>query len=379
MRRITIATLCVSWLFASYGCPSNHHQPGATASRATPYVYVSGYDPTISIFKLDSATGALTKIGTATDGALQNPSYMSISPDKKYLYAIDEAEHGEGKVVAFKINPTDGSLNKINDALSGGVGSPHLAVHPNGKLLILAHYFSGHVVSFKLDANGGIISPPADLHRPAPKTSHQVVFDSSGAHVFVPNVDANTVFQYAVNTPTGKLTFNGPVTGYAPRQGPRHMAFHPNGKWAYTVNEPADTVSQLTYDSKTGKLSDPQTISALPPGATYGRAGNPGAHIVVHPSGKFVYTSNRGHNSISLLTVDQTTGRLTLSGNQTAGGMVKNPRDFGMDPTGSFLIVANQDGDNLIVFAINPTDGKLTMKQVQATPPKPTFVGFLVR
>ena len=170
MRRITIATLCVWSLFASYGCPSNHRQPGTTATRATPYVYVSGYDPTISIFQLDSATGALTKTGTATDGALQNPSYMSISPDKKHLYAINEAEHGEGKVVAFKINPTDGSLSKINDALSGGVGSPHLAVHPNGKLLILAHYFSGHVVSFKLDANGEIVSPPADLHRPAAKT-----------------------------------------------------------------------------------------------------------------------------------------------------------------------------------------------------------------
>src|SRR5205807_8708225 len=104
MRRITIATLCVWSLFASYGCPSNHRQPGTTASRATPYVYVSGYDPTISIFQLDSATGALTKTGTATDGARQNPSYMSISPDKKHLYAINEAEHGEGKVVAFKIN-----------------------------------------------------------------------------------------------------------------------------------------------------------------------------------------------------------------------------------------------------------------------------------
>ena len=369
MRRITLAALFVLSLFASY----------ASRATATTYVYVSGYDPTISIFKLDPATGALTKLGTATDRTLQNPSYLSISPDRKRLYAIDEEEHGEGKVVAFKINPTDGSLTKINDAPSGGVGSPNLAVHPNGRLLILAHYFSGHVVSFKLDGNGGIVSPPADVHQPAAKTSHQAVFDPSGAHVFVPNVDANTVFQYAVDAASGKLTFKGPVSGYAPRQGPRHMAFHPNGKWAYTVNEPADTVSQLTYEPKTGTLSDPRTISALPSGATYGTAGNPGAHIAVHASGKFVYASNRGHNSISLFTVDQTTGRLSLSANETAGGMVKTPRDFGIDPMGSFLIVANQDGDNLIVFGIDPTDGRLTVKQVQPTPPKPTFVGFLVR
>jgi 6-phosphogluconolactonase len=241
--------------------------------------------------------------------------------------------------------------------------------------VLVAHYGSGHVATLAVDANGGVTMPPADVQRPAMSTSHQILTDASGTFVFVPNVTANTVFQYRLDLANGKLAANGSVTGFPGGAGPRHMAFHPTQSWAYTMNETAVSVSSLVYDRTSGTLSGPQTVDSLPAGTA--KTGT-GAHVLAHPGGRFVYTSNRGHNSISIFEVDGATGRLTMRGNETGGGGIRTPRDFGMDPSGKFLLVANQDAASVMVFEINSTNGSLTLRDTKTTPARPSFVGVVV-
>jgi 6-phosphogluconolactonase len=345
-----------------------------TSAPGTTYVYTSGYDPRITIFTLDLLTGILTPKGSLDTG-VSSPSYLAFSPDRRYLYAANEASGANSKVLAYRIGAADGLLQKINEAPAGGDGSPHLSVSPDGKWVLVAHYGSGHVATLAVDANGGVTMPPADIQRPAMNTSHQILTDSSGGFVFIPNVNANTVFQFRLDPATGRLTANGSVSGFPSGAGPRHMAFHPSQSWAYTMNETALTVSSLAYDRVAGTLSGPQTIDSLPSGAA--KTGS-GAHVVVHPAGRFVYTSNRGHNSISIFEVDATTGRLTMRANETGGGGIRTPRDFGMDPSGRFLLVANQDAANVMVFEISATNGTLMLRDTKTTPTRPSFAGAVV-
>jgi 6-phosphogluconolactonase len=344
-----------------------------TSSPGATYVYTSGYDPKITIFALDRSTGILTSKGSLDTG-VSSPSYLAFSADKRFLYAANEASGANSKVLAFKI-AADGALQKINEAPAGGDGSPHLSVSPDGRWVLVAHYSSGHVSTLGVDANGGVTMPPADVQRPANNTSHQIVTDATGKFVFVPNVNANTVFQFLLDSATGKLTANGSVSGFASGAGPRHLAFHPTGNWAYTMNETAVTVTSLVFDRTAGTFSGPQTIDSLPAGTA--KTGS-GAHVAVHPSGQFVYTSNRGHNSISIFGVDGTTGRLTMRGNETGGGGIRTPRDFGIDPGGKFLFVANQDAASLMVFEINASDGTLTLRDTKTTPASPSFAAAII-
>jgi 6-phosphogluconolactonase len=346
---------------------------GGTTATVDPYVYVSGYDATITVLRLNLGTGALSSV-TTVPSTVASPTYMAVSPDKKYLYAVNEQGGANSKVVAFTINGTNGGLTKINEAPAGGDGSPHLSVHPGGKLVLVAHYGSGHVATLKVDNTGGVVSPPADIERPANDKSHHITADRSGQYVFVCNVSANTVFQYKVDA-AGLLTANGQAEGFPGAAGPRHMAFHPTLNVAYTINETAKTVSSLTFDPGTGKLSNPKTQSGLPPNTNFN--GGSGAHILVSPDGTLVFASIRGHNSITSYKVNAADGTLTYASNQTAGGMIKTPRDFGIDTTGKYLIVANQDSANVIVLQI-ATDGTMTVKGQPTTVAKsPAFVGIV--
>jgi 6-phosphogluconolactonase len=336
-------------------------------------VYTSGYDPKITIFTLDPSSGILSPKGSLDTG-VSSPSYLAFSPDRRFLYAANEASGANSKVLAFRI-AADGALQKINEAPTGGDGSPHLSVSPDGKWVLVAHYTSGHVSTLAVDANGGVTMPPADVQRPANNTSHQILTDATGSFAFIPNVNANTVFQFQLDKVTGKMTANGSVSGFPAGAGPRHMALHPARNSAYTMNETAVTVTSLVYDPATGTLSSPQTIDSLPAGTA--KTGS-GAHVLVHPAGRFVYTSNRGHNSISIFEVDAATGRLTMRGNETGGGGIRTPRDFGIDPAGRFLLVANQDAASVMVFEINATAGTLTLRDTKTTPASPSFVGAVV-
>ncbi len=355
------------------GGTTNTGGTAGSPSPVDPHVYVSGYDATITVLRLNLATGALSPV-TTVPSTVPSPTYMAVSPDKKYLYAINEQGGADSKVVAFAINGANGDLTKINEAPAGGDGSPHLSVHPGGKLVLVAHYGSGHVATIKVDNTGSVISPPGDIKRPANDRSHHITTDRSGQNVFVCNVSANTVFQYKVDA-AGMLTANGQVEGFPGAAGPRHMAFHPTLNVAYTINETAKTVSSLTFDPATGKLSNPKTQSGLPPNTSFN--GGSGAHVLVSPDGKLVFASIRGHNSITSYTVNATDGTLTYAFNRTAGGTIKTPRDFAIDPTGKYLIVANQDSASVVVLQI-AADGSMTTKGQPTTVAKsPAFVGIV--
>jgi 6-phosphogluconolactonase len=339
-------------------------------------VYVSGASTTISIFALDLTTGALTSRGTAHGGS--SPTYLAFSPDNRFLYA---GNGGDGRITSFRIE-AGGALANLGDVSTAGmVGNmshmasvTHLSIHPAGGFAFAVHFDSGHITASPIVATGAAAAPAA-VHRPADE-AHQIISDASGRHVFVPCRSANLIAQYRFDPATGQLAAAVPPTIQAePGAGPRHMAFHPSQQFAYVINELNGTTTSYRYDATTGRLSAPQSVSNVPPGVTETAS----AHIVVHPTGRFVYGSNRTHNSIVMFRVDGATGRLTTIGYETGGGMVQKPRDFAVDPTGRYLLVANQGANTVIVFRIDPTDGTLTRVGDPVTvPSKPQFVGAIV-
>jgi 6-phosphogluconolactonase len=338
----------------------------AAAPSGTMHVYVSGYGPEITRLRLDLAAGALAEQARVQGGT--SPSYLAFAPDKRTLYAINEASGEESQVIAFAIDPETGALAEINRQATGGDGAPHLAVHPSGDFIAIAHYGSGHLSILQLRADGGIgelvdaqRGPDDDCRR-----AHQAVFDSTGEHLFVPCLQSNYVLQYTFAN--GTLGYNDPPT-VAVNGGPRHMTFDPDEQRAYVLSELDSTITSFVYDAATGRLSSPQVIDS------YEDTKGASAHIAVHPSGRFLYASNRGENSLGLFSID-------------AGGrphavafereMIDTPRDFTLDPTGAFLIAANQNGpQNLLVFRVAPSDGQLTRVQAVPVGGNPTFVGVV--
>jgi len=253
----------------------------------------------------------------------------------------------------------------------------HISVHPTGQWVFTAHFNSGHVAVSPVTATGammGAAGAPVDIERPA-NEAHQIVSDASGRHVFVPCRSGNVIAQYAFDSTSGQLAAaNPPQVQAETGAGPRHIAFHPNQQSAYVINELNGTITSYRYDATAGLLSMPQSMSAAPAGM----AETSSAHVVVHPSGKFVYASNRTTNTIGMFLVDASSGRLTLIGHETGGGMVRTPRDFGMEPGGRFLIVANQGTNNVIVFRIDATTGMLTrVGDPLSVPASPQFAGAL--
>jgi 6-phosphogluconolactonase len=338
----------------------------AAVPSGTPFVYVSGGGPDITYFKLDLASGALAKQGSASGGT--NPSYLAVAPDKKHLYAINEADGGGSQVIAFSIDGTTGALSEINRAPTSGQGAPHLAVHPTGKWLAVAHYNSGHTSILPIRADGGVqaavdvkLGPNDDC-----KNAHQAVFDSTGAYLFVPCLGSNFVQQFKFGN--GMLTYNDPATVAVPG-GPRHMAFDAAEQRAYVLSELESKITSFSYDAATGKLSGAETINS------YETTAGSSAHIVVHPSGQWLYASNRTENSIGLFSIDAAGKPHAVAFEHD---MIATPRDFTVDPTGRWLISCNQAGaENVLVFGIAPADGRLTRAQVVPVGGSPSFAGVV--
>jgi 6-phosphogluconolactonase len=333
--------------------------PGIPASET---VYVSGGGSAISIFSLATTSGSLTPRGTANAG--NNPSYLAIAPDKKHLYAVNEADGPSSKILAFSIDPSDGQLTLINSASSGGNGAPHLAVHPSGKWIAVAHYNTGETTILPVQANGGVGAPITVDKGPMAgcKNAHQVVFDRSGSHLLVPCLGSNYVIQFKFAD--GKLTYNDPAT-VTVAGGPRHMALDPNEQNAYVLSELESKLTWLQYDKSTGRLTNPQSQNSFKttPGSS--------AHIVVHPQGRWLYLSNRTENSLGLFSIDST-GRPQPVSFETE--MIATPRDFSVDPFGKFLLLANQSGNqSVLVYEIAAADGKLTRVQVVPVGNGPSF------
>jgi 6-phosphogluconolactonase len=325
-----------------------------------PFVYVSGYAPSITTLVLDGTTGLLTRAGSVT--VTGRPSYLAFSPNTRFLYAIDESS--PSRIVSFAIDRATGALTQINAVATMSNGAAHLAVHPSGNWIVAPHYLSGDVTVHAVRADGSV-DPPMASDSPG-AMAHQAVFDSSGTFLFVPLLGSNAVEQYQFAA--GRLTRNAPPSVPVPG-GPRHMAFGRGEDFAYVVTENSSTIITFRFDKTAGLLSAIETL----PTTAAGREGAT-AHLVLHPSGQFLYVSNRNDNSITLFSIDSATGRLQNQG--YTKDMISVPRDFTIDPAGHFLLVANQNSANVVVFQIDPTNGTLTRQGAPATvSAMPSFVG----
>jgi 6-phosphogluconolactonase len=353
------------------------------------YVYVGTYaDPSsqgIYIYELDLASGALTPVGGISN--ISNPSFLAIHPNRRFLYAVNEVESfgGErsGAVSAFSIQPETGQLTFLNQQSSHGTGPCHLIVDSQGKNVLVANYGSGSVAVLPVAADGRLqpatswkqhVGSSVDKSRQEGPHAHSINLDAANHFALAADLGLDKILVYRYDADQGTLTPDTPPFGTVPPgSGPRHLAFHPNGHYAYVVNEMHCTVTALHYDAQHGTLKEFQTLSTLPAGTAIGNSS--GAEIQVHPSGKFLYSSNRGQNSIALFAIDQQTGKLHYEGEASTEG--KTPRNFSLDPTGTYLLAANQDSDSIVVFRVDSHTGHLKPTGQVIQVPKPVCIKML--
>ncbi len=328
--------------------------------------------------ELDLATGKLSDPKLA--GKVVNPSFLALHPTGKFLYAVGEIDTlatkgkktGGGGVNAFAIDQKTGALKLLNQQSSEGGGPCHVVLDKAGTYAFAANYGGGNACCLPIDADGKLGAATGFVQHKGKKRplAHSINLDAADRFAVVADAGLDKVFVYRVED--GKLTANDPAhADLKPGAAPRHFAFHPDGKHAYVINESALSITAFDYDAKKGTLTEVQTVSTVPEGWKKGST----AEVVVHPSGKFVYGSNRGHDSIAVFAVDAKTGKLTHVENQ--GKDIKTPRNFAIDPSGKYCLVANQDSHSVIVFRVNQETGKLEPTDVKVEIDQPVCVRFL--
>ena len=333
----------------------------------------------IYVATFDASTGRLGPLTLA--GASENPSFIALHPNKRFLYAANEQR--EGYVSAFSIDRATGKLTALNRVSSKGNGPCYVIVDHAGKCVLVANYGSGTFAVLPIETDGRLREASAtiqdqgrgaDPQRQSGPHAHSLNPSPDDKYAIGADLGLDKLFVFHLDAARGSLTPNDPpFTAVQPGSGPRHFAFHPNRKFAYVTNEMASTVTAFSWNGKTGVLNTLQTLSTLPPGF---KGENTTAQIAVHPSGKFLYDSNRGHDSIALFTIDPRKGTLSYVANYSTQGNM--PRNFAIDPSGSFLIAANQKSDNIVVFRIDKSTGKLTPTGQTAEVGSPVCVQFLV-
>jgi 6-phosphogluconolactonase len=359
----------------------------ADAAEQTLYVgtYTHGTESRgIYVYRFNDATGALELTSIAED--VENPSFLAVHPNRKFLYSSDETDaydgQPEGAVSAWAIDDSTGKLSLLNRVGAGGTSPCHLVVDPAGRNVLAVGYGSGTVAVFPLGADARLHkAAPRIEHRgssidPARQTSphpHQVVLGPNARYVFIPDLGLDQIVNYRFDDSTGQLTPNDPpFVRTAPGAGPRHLAFHPVGRHAYSINELDLTITTFDYNADDGTLVPRKTISAIDEHAD--RTGVSGAEIAVHPNGKFLYASLRGTDEIVAYKIDGQSGTLKFLERVPSGG--SKPRNFTIDPTGQWLLAANQDSGNIVVFRIED-DGRLTTAPGNAAVPSPVCLEFL--
>lgn len=340
----------------------------------------------IYAYELSLKDGSLHRIGLATESS--NPSFLAIHPNQHLLYAVNEVDNVDGKrggaITGFIIDAKAGKLTRINDASTGGAGPCHLSVDRSGKYVLAANYSGGSVCAVAINEKGELGKQTAFIQHTGSSVNkdrqnephaHSINLDLQNHFAVAADLGLDKVFVYKFDPNNGTLSPNNPpFAQVAPGSGPRHFAFHPNGRNAYVINEIACTVTAFSYTQDQGTLKELQTISTLPHGVA---KGDSTAEVQVHPSGRFLYGSNRGNNSIAAFSIEPLTGKLKHIANESTRG--KTPRNFGIDPTGTYLIAANQDSDTLAVFKIDQTTGALHGVGDTVPAPKPVCVKFLPR
>ncbi len=331
----------------------------------TKYIlYVGSYGKNIEAWRFDASNGQLQHIGPA--GQVVNPSFLAADSEFKYLYAVSEVTGDvKGGVAAFAIDRESGKLRHLNDVSSGGVAPCHLAVDRTGKMLIVANYTSGGVSAYPIEHDGRLGEMSAlmtaeghgvNQSRQEGPHAHEVVITADNQRAYVPDLGLDHIRIYRLDPSRAGLTPNDPpFAQQSPGMGPRHLAFSPNEEFAYVINELKSEVSIFKHDKQSGNLTKIQDVSSLPGG--YSGENGP-AEILVDSQGKYVYATNRGHDSIAVFAIDGNSG--TIRQLQVISSEGKNPRGLEIDPTGHFIFAGNQDGNNFVVYHIDAANGRLT-------------------
>jgi 6-phosphogluconolactonase len=340
----------------------------------------------IYVYRFDSATGKLTSRGLAAETV--NPTFLAVHPNRRFLYAANEISNYGGQqsggVSAFAIDRGTGKLTFLNEVASRGADPCYVAVDKTGKYVLVANYTGGSVAVFpvredgRLGAASAFVQHAGSSVNPARQEgphAHSINLSPDNRFAIAADLGLDELLVYRFDPTQGTLAGNNPAFAKVnPGAGPRHFSFLPSGSFAYVINEMGSTVTAFSYDAAGGVLRALQTISTLPKGFA---GQNDDAEVQAHPSGKFLYGSNRGHDSIAVFAIEA--GRGTLTPVEHVSTQGKTPRNFGIDPTGSYLFAANQDSDNIVVFRIDPKTGRLTATGQTLEVPSPVCVKFVAR
>jgi 6-phosphogluconolactonase len=360
----------------------------ATGTAQPQYlVYVGTYtdhgSKGIYAYRFDSATGKLIWLGLAAETA--QPSFLAVDSSGGFLYAVNEtgSYNGQptGAVGAFSIQPGTGKLSLLNQVSSRGVDPTHITLDRTGKYALVANYTTGSVAVFPVLKDGRLGEATAfeqhkgssvNPERQKGPHAHAIAMSPDNRFAIVADLGLDQLVVYLFDAAKGTLRASPQVVRTAPGAGPRHLVFSSDGRFLYVINELQSTVVAYSYDAASGVMHDLQTIATIPksfPGS------NTTAEIEIHPSGKFLYASNRGEDSIAVFAIDTQTGMLTHVETQPTGG--KTPRNFAIDPTGSWLLAANEDSNDIIVFRIDQKNGRLASTGGAVEVPSPVCLTFV--
>jgi len=368
---------------------SQAQTPEKSAGPGQYIAYVGTYTAKTSskgiyALRFDAKKGQLTSIGVAAETV--DPSFLAVHPNGKYLYAVNEISTfnggAGGAVSAFSINAKTGALKFLNQVPTRGAGPCHVSLDKNGAYVLVANYDGGSIASFAVHDEGSLGTASGfvqhsgsgpDKERQEGPHAHWIGTSPDNRFALAVDLGLDQVIVYGFDSSKG--IFTPMLSGFAkvkPGAGPRHLAFHPNGKFAYVLSEMDSSVTVFSYQAKNGAFSSLETISALPKDYA-GR--KEAAEIAVDPSGKFLYTSNRGHDSMAIFEINPAKGTLKSLGQVLSGG--QTPRHFAIDPTGNYLLAENQESNNIVVFHIDPATGNLTPTGQTIEVPSPVCITFV--
>jgi 6-phosphogluconolactonase len=345
--------------------------------------YTSGKSEGIYLYSLDRTSGKLDHM--ATTKGVKDPSFLALAPSRRYLYAVNEVEEFAGKksgaMSAFAVDQRTGELKFLNQQPSLG-GSPcYVVVDGTGRFVLVANYSGGNVAVLPVRGDGSLgeatdmkqgSGSSINTQRQEAPHAHCIVIDPANRFAYACDLGTDKIMIFRFDKRRGKLIPGKiPWVQVKPGAGPRHLVFHPAGNYAYVINELHATVSAFAHDRADGNLTEVQTIATLPTDFT---GANTSADIHVSPEGKFLYCSNRGHDSIAAFKINSRNGRLTLIAHESTQG--KAPRNFAIDPTGNFVLVANQNSDNIVTLRRDRKTGRLSATGQIAEVPSPVCLKF---
>ena len=382
VRYISVLLLALSAIL-----PSARLARAAKASREY-LVYFGTYtgkgSKGIYACRFRPSTGKLTGVELAAETV--NPSFLAVDPAQNYLFAANEIGDYQGSksgsVSSFAIDRRSGKLSALNTVASRGADPCHLTVDKAGKHVLVANYTGGSVAVLPVKADGMLgeasdfvqhLGSSVDPNRQHEPHAHDVVLTPDNRFAVVADLGLDKLLVYRFDLEKGKLLPNDPPYGRVkPGSGPRHFALHPNGRWAYLISEMGNTITAFDWDGDKGSFHELQTISTLPKDF---KGENSTAELAVHPTGRYLYGSNRGHDSIAVYAIDPAKGMLTSIEDVSTLG--KEPRNFALDPTGAYLFAANQNSNTVVVFRVNSRNGRLTPSGEKVEVISPVCVTFV--